>query len=318
MMCTNDVIDVSACTCETDLEITPEINLEYTLPEAQAGCIILGGAVGVEEVKVGVSGSGSPAHCGNNCTGTLNLAASGEITAEVCGPNSPKLTIALAGMYTGSSRYCLECNEETCRQECGTGSCDTNGGSVSGRLRLSNFYGYKNASTTSLYEFEVKCGATLFGEISGTIGGAITEDNSFCRPDECNECANLMASASLGIGGQLSCYISLKLTRPRYSKVIGCMNCASVRGDIYGGGELRDGECGSGGCAFAGVSAAASATSPCFSAGIGWFGVSAQCRASATGCAESNSCGSCTRCSGCSNISTNASCTIQVGSTTCN
>jgi len=287
---------------------TYSFTFSKSFDDSKTSCPIIGGVAGFDagaEIKVEAQDD----HCSNNCTSSLG--AEGKLSSGIylC-----KEALVLEGMayLKGSAQSCPDCDDKTCKRVCNGGTCDKYdfGGGV--KATYSKFYGYHKVQKNGPVSLEIKCGASLSGTPSLTINGNKTKDNGYTC-GTCTDCVSGNGTLGFGVAGDVGCYVSFDLYDGWYKKTIGCKSCGHLGVDIYGGLQGQTGECGGKACAFAGAKAKASATTPCVGFGVGWFGISAQCTATAQGCAEANGCGNCTNnCSNCGGGSAGLSCNVSL------
>ncbi len=135
--------------------------------------------------------------------------------------------------------------------------------------------------------------------------------------EDCDECLEGDGTLGFGVAGDVGCYIGLDVWG-LFGTTLGCKGCGQVGVDIYGGVKGQTGECGDDLCAFAGVKANASATTPCVGFSLGFIGMAVQCTASADACAEGGGCPTCSsNCSACADANAGVSCNVS-SSGTCN
>jgi hypothetical protein len=256
-----------------------------------------------------IAGQYTPAHCANECSGSMNLSGTYSATLNMC---SDALKLSGVASYSGTSESCAECNVETCRQECKSGTCDSHTFGAQGSVTFSRFYGYQSKQKSGPVSVEVKCGATLSGTPSLGASGTKVNDNGFeCLNGDCTECLSSKVTVGFGVAGAVDCFIGLNFWDGWVTRAIGCKNCGTIEVNAYGGGGGQVGECGGSLCAFAGAGINATASTPCLNISVGWIGFSARCSATASACAEANNCGNCT-CKNCASATTSVSCSVNM------
>jgi len=317
-MCTYDVCSdaqgqcmhqgqLDKCPCEgTAPSYSFTFNKEFD--NSKVACPIIGGVAGFDagaEIEI----QAQEAHCSNDCTSSLG--AKGKLTSGIylC-----KESLVLEGnaYLKGSKKSCPDCDGDTCKRICKGDTCDSYdfGGGV--KATYTKFYGYHKVKKSGPVSLEIKCGASLSGAPSLSLNGNKTKDQGY-QCGTCTDCLSGNGTLGFGVAGDIGCHLSFDLYDGWYKKTIGCKSCGHIGLDVYGGVQGQTGECGGDICAFAGAKADAKATTPCIGFGVGWFGISAQCSASAAGCAETNGCGTCTNnCSQCFGVSAGFSCNVSV------
>jgi hypothetical protein len=136
------VNELSTALCECNPPPTADISVmfEKELASQEIPCPVVGGTV-KDELKFTATGSGQAADCANDCTETLGVDAALSLSGQFCGTKGLSIEASGMGTYNYTKQKCLECNEETCEQECADGGCRTDSGSGSLGLTLSRFYG---------------------------------------------------------------------------------------------------------------------------------------------------------------------------------
>ncbi len=305
--------DVSACedcSCE-GVPVSVGYRRSFDLGGSSVACPLVGGSAGFE-ASVAVDGQLTPAHCGNGCAGAMTLGGTLSATLNLC---SDALTLSGEAAARGTSRQCIACDEATCSQHCAGGTCETASFGGEAGLSYTRFYGYQVSRKSGPVSAAFKCGASLTGAPSVGVSGSRTEDQGFsCPGGDCEACLSATGQAGFGVSGSVDCYVSLDLWDGFFSTSLGCQGCGSLGVNAYAGVGGQTGECGGSLCAFAGAGVEASASTPCISAAVGWFGFSARCSLTASACAEANACGSCS-CDGCGSASTSLSCSVNTGGT---
>jgi len=320
-MCTSDICSegqgeclnpgqLDLCPCEG---IVPSYSFTFDkkFPDSEVACPIMGGKAGFSTLSAKVTVQAQEAHCSNDCTSSLE--AKGTLTA---GTFLCKEGLVLEGSahLGGSTKSCPEC-DETCKQVCKGDTCDKFDFGGGAKLTYSKFYGYhkveNKAKKSSVVALEIKCGASLSGTPSVDLNGSKTKDNGY-QCGTCTDCISGDATLGFGVAAEVGCYLDFDLYDGLYRKTIGCKTCGRVGLDVYGGVQGQTGECGGDLCVFSGAKATAKVTTPCVGFGVKWFGISAQCSATAEGCAEANGCGTCSsNCSECFGGSADFSCNVS-------
>ena len=129
--------------------------------------------------------------------------------------------------------------------------------------------------------------------MSSTFGASVTNTNdNGVECGTCLECEDISLTTSVGGTASGDCFAAIDMGGVGPVKV-GCTNCAVASVTATQGVNLRTGPCGAQDCSVGRIDTKFVAQTPGVSVQVLWWKTNPwSCKLSATGCSESNSCGS--------------------------
>lgn len=274
------------CTCDPTPKDDPVSEFAYAVGKYLELPVIkwkIGGKVDVKG-----SGSATGATCANGCASSLAASASGSFDVSV----KDSVSGEIEGEFGSGTQYCMECNEGNCEFECTSPQCTTQSLGFTGSLTHTKYIGGTKFTfpKSGPVRITAKCGATA--DFTASVGGSGSRTlRGSCEPS-CEECKTVGGSVGGGISASAHCAFTVKAWK--YTKTVGCKDCAQIYGNSSLSASYKFGECEGEDCysltGTAGVKAAAGGCVPMY-----WFSAFVNFGFTAEGTATLNSCGPDTR-----------------------